>query len=490
MTIPRKIDPIWAESGTVTPAPSSAKIESGWVGGDRPTMEYMNYNQNKAEVHSSNLAVEGPSSIYEDAADPEGMIATGLWSAANTWGQANDTPNSIYGGAATKQYVDLKTYFDSNNDPYILALDLSTNKIDVFDPRGLTLVDTSDLLTDDLPAPAGATWKPYSMCTDNTHVYVCFVNTNPNPDTYQIQSWLISDWSVNTGWPATGTALPTSTNWAHYNRPGKVIIANSTKLAALNSYVPITAATSGAISIIDKATGVIDDSGAGDAPNHANSHGWYDVASDGTNIYFPSYNGTTTNYYISTCTIADPDVGCGGAGYPLSVGAVEPCTITNCGPNIVVSTLMADAAAEYAIITHSSATAELDRISIGQDSSAGPVCNNTWLYELSYNAVFDGINLWFTGCNDDANLVLIKIDSAKFTQRNNTTVRQLNDVTNSRFIMHPRIVADVNYFVFDALITPMPVTFDGRDIWYCAANKASVTTSGYIFRLPMALIRH
>ncbi|MBV6340977.1 hypothetical protein [Candidatus Magnetobacterium casense] len=462
-------------------------------------MEYMNYNQNKAEVHSSNLAVEGPSSIYEDAADPEGMITTKLWSAANTWGLTCDTPNTIYGGADDKIYVDIATFFDADGAPFILALDYQHNKIDVFNSRTGVLTDTSDLLTDDLPAPAGATWFPYSMCTDGTYAFVCFTNTNPNPDTYQIQAWEIATWDVKTGWAATGTALPSAANHSLIT-PGKVIIADADHLATLNSWVVIAADTSDAISIINRSDGSIDNSASGDAPTAVSAQAYYGICSDGTNIFFGAYAGAPTNIgYICSATIANPTTGCGGAnfsdpgGFALT-GPADAIISSMCalGPNLCVAGIADNTgivATSHMLRTFNSADADLDIITSGQNSAAAPAGGDEYIISGIYSMAFDGINLWCAGSVNNAGadfqVSAVKIDAAKLSAVDTGTDKQLSDVTSSSFLMAPNDIIGVGgtYWLCS-------VTFDGRDILVEYNGLTSASASATIYRLPMALLRH
>ena len=103
----------------------------------------------------------------DGATDPNKMISTLLWD--ESWGLTGDDANVIDGGP-TKQYHDLCVVFDNNNNPQLLALDRTFNKIEVYNPRSKALLDTSSLLTDDLtPTPP---WLAASMCTDGTYVYV------------------------------------------------------------------------------------------------------------------------------------------------------------------------------------------------------------------------------------------------------------------------------------------------------------------------------
>jgi hypothetical protein len=74
-----KLEYLWAESGTTTPAPTDEKIQEGFVGGDRPTIERFNWLHNRAETKLNKIQCERVDSFYEEAADAQRMIMTGLW---------------------------------------------------------------------------------------------------------------------------------------------------------------------------------------------------------------------------------------------------------------------------------------------------------------------------------------------------------------------------------------------------------------------------
>ncbi len=481
-----QLDPVWAESGDKTdPGMTDEKIAAGQVGGEYLYIERFNALQNRVETLLNSLVVERMNGLYEDAADKNAMLTTKLFD--ESWGVTSDSANVISAGA-TKQLGDLAVYFDATTGaPRLMALDYAGNQISVYDARSLALLDTSSDLSADLPSGGGETWHAVSMCTDGTHVYVGFIDTAAN--TYQIQSWLRSDWSVNTGWAATGTALPGS--GAGSFGGVRIGFASSTKLATVNSWNAVSAASSAAISIIDITDGTIDASGAGDCPTGDSAKAVSKFASDGTNIYFGA-SGSTSGY-VCSATIANPQVGCGGSGYPYSMttpAAGYPIAPVACGAVVALGIYVGSgwAATDSVIQSCTASAAFTGKITRGQNSAGTPVTGDKWVMRIVHDARFDGINLWLVGDIDNlssgVSCCVVKIDVAKLQANSLSDVApQLGDVA-SVFKISP-----VNASSSSASLRPMSIELDGRDIWVIKENRASQTDSGKIFRLPLAQLR-
>ena len=110
-----KFDPYWAEDTDLTgDEPSDAKIQVGWVSGtnaDRPRAEYFNYLQKRVEEKINDIIDDQITNIY-DPDDTRDAIATGLWHGMT----------DVISGGATKAYVDLCCYVNSDNEPKIMGL--------------------------------------------------------------------------------------------------------------------------------------------------------------------------------------------------------------------------------------------------------------------------------------------------------------------------------------------------------------------------------
>lgn len=482
MSLIRKILNVWANSGTVeTPAPSAAKRSVGWVGDERPGIDRFNYLQRTVENKINDLATEGVSSALDTATEAEvqAMISTGLWN--NSWGCTDDAANIISGGA-TKQYCDLATFFNADGEPRILVADSSLMKIEVWDPRSRTLVDTSHDLNGDLPGGVAGGFQ--SLCTDGTWVYATIRDYAATPDDYYIQAWLISDWSVKLGWPATGTKLTSTGNVKYF----KAIIANATRIAVVNDATTITANTSPAIEIVDIANGAILASGAGDAPTGISAEADPVIASDGTNVFFGAY-GSSSALYLCSATIANPQAGCGGTNWGLTT-MVDAHIRAMVSINEKIVSFLSHASITTAgkvILTHTAADAVLDEIARGQDAMTTPAPGSEYIFHTPYDAVYDGVNVWVFvhvgNLSAGRSGALLRIDAAKFGFNSNISkYRCIDDLEPSLFMVMPQTGAS-------GFKPQQGLTFDGRDIWAITEQQASLQNSGKIARLPLALIR-
>jgi hypothetical protein len=485
-----KIDIEWANSGDKV-EPTDEKKEAGWVSGaapDRPTVETFNYLNNRSDVAINRLIEERLNSYCHDATNPQKMMSTGLWD--DSWGITSDTMNVIDGGA-TKEYIDLSIYFSSDNSPRIMALDTSgTQHVDVYDPRTKELLDTSDSLRDDLPSGSSQTWEAESMCTDGEWVYIVFTDTHLSAGsrTYQIQAWRISDWSVKSGWPSTGTALTGTGISSYLVRNATVIIASNTRLAVGCHWISITATSSAAIQIINLSTGAIATSGAGDsATGYTSNQVCGKISSDGTNVFFAT-SKNTSNVYICSATISNAQIGCGGAGYPLDRGAGFQCQLASCGSKCILSSvcISSDDDNDVLLNSHNDSNAILGEILRGQNSAFTQKSGSVFLINQPKLIIFDGLHAWLLGTintsTSNYQYALCKIDIAKITMTAiGTNYRSLGDLCSGSFLISPettRVTTDL-----------VSMIFDGRDIWCVIEPLASQTNSGKIFRLPLALLR-
>lgn len=488
MTI-EKTDGIWAETGEVETSTTltAAKKTAGFVINDQPARQRLNYLINRIDTKIDEIIQERVNSYYDDATDHQKMITTGIWD--DPWGVTSETANTISSGA-TKQFRDMCVFFSSDNTPRIMLLDNANCKIEVWNPRTLASVITTNALTDDLPSGGGQTWEPHSFCTDGTYVYVLFADTNAAPDTHQIQSWLIdesaADWSVHTGWAATGTAL-TGTG----DTDGQIFMADDDYVACLCRWTTVTAVGSAAIIIVDKTDGTFNaaSSGAGDCPTADSVEPAYGC-SDGTNIYFLTNPGTSTDCYVCSATIANPQVGCGGTDWGTHTVSTPMYSagIISCGKMIVSlwKRNTGQVATDVVMLTHLSSDADLGIITRGKD--AADLIGDHICYDDGLATVFDGVNLWIMTMFDNDTAAngqygVLKLDVAKLPAIDVNVDWQLTDLISGNFI----IVPDDNIGAGEGGYRQ--IVFDGRDVWAMPESNASQDNSGKIYRLPLALLR-
>ena len=491
MTI-EKIDGVWAETGDKESTLTDEKKAAGFTGGDKPPIERYNYLLNRLDAKADRIIEERINSFYDDATDHKLMMSTGLWS--DSWGIGSDTPNTISCGA-TKEFRDTAVFFDADSNPRLLVIDNANCTIEVWDPRALTKSITTNALSDDLVSGGGETWEPYSMCTDGTSVYVMLADTNAAPDTHIIQAWTIdedaADWDVKTGWPATGTALTGTGNAVSTNKDGRVIVADADYLACCCAWNTIGAASDPAIIIVDITDGTFSgaSSGAGDAPQAGDTTDSA-ICSDGTNIFFGVEDGLG-DIDICSATIANPQVGCGGANYPFSVAGMVGHQMVSCGPNMIVSVFEDGCPSDdldVVIMTHSSTDADLDVILRGRDAQATPLDGDFYLMDAPWAVTYDGLYIWIV-CSvvigSDNSLALIKVDPSKLLLEDAANDRMLGSVATGPYLLLPDTVGTGGATNEDYL----SVVSDGRDVWVNVEARASQTHSGKLIRLPLSLER-
>jgi len=471
----------WANAGTKT-APSSAKQDTGWGDNEQVPYEWFNWLLDRVEAKIDKLIEERLASYYMNATSPIDMLTTGLWD--DSWAQGMDTANIISSGS-TKEFYDLGVYFDLDYNSYLIAFDNSLLKFEIWDPRTLGLVDTSDALTDDLPSGGGETWEAESMCVDGSHIYATFQDTNASPEVYRVQAWEIGTWNVKTGWPSTGTSLPGSgTSFGSPARNSKIVNADVDKLATANTWITVSASSSTAVSIINKSDGTIAGSGAGDCPT-GDSAQIFGLVSDGTNIIFSTLG--SSNAYLCSTTIADPTVGCGGTNYPRTLATSGVTNhLVNCGPEMIVGSYN-DGSGSTAILlrTHSFRNATFSEVERGQNSAATPVVGDKLVLNTPFGLIFDGINIWTLGKINNGSTfsqdVVVRTDLAKLSLASTNQTNQLGDIS-SVFLICPRFASTID--------ARSRIVFDGRDLWITMDSDAGAPDrSGVIRRLPIGLLR-
>ena len=493
MALPKKFTNPWADSGgDITPDFTTAKRDVGFVGGDTPAIEDFNILYRENQLSINDIINEGPGSWYPDAADINKMICSGQWD--ESWGSTDDTLNIIAGGA-TKEYHDTCIHFDSYNNPYLLVLDNTNTTIEVYNARTKALVVTTNALSDDLDTSGTQDYECISMCTDGTNVFVTFTDVDAAPTEHWLQSWTIdltaANWSVKTGWPATGTQLDgTGSGLRAKQRDMKVIIADDNNLAVVCTWVIIGASNHKAIQLFLIADGTNSGFGAGDCATGLTAQPLEAIASDGTNIFFATYVAGPTSY-ICSATIADLTAGSGGAGYPLTAASATCNDMCSCGVGgTIISTydITGTTASDIIMQTHNATNASLLHILRG--ANAGGATANEYIIDEPRDLFFDGLNVWtltmiLSGSSGEDQLALVKTDLAKLPQVILTTPLYLSDYS-SVFIINPTAES---LSTGDAENMFLSATFDGRDIWVNVEPRSSETYSGDILRLPLALWR-
>lgn len=468
-------DHIWANDGDVT-SPSDAKKDTGWVPGEQPSADIFNSLEQEVEIKINEIVTERINSQADSVVDPFAMIASGLF--PNNFGNGLSDDMFIFGGA-TKKYVDMAVFFDATtNGPKLLVLDQSITSVEVWDARTLSSVAIFGSLTDDLPA---GTWRADGICCDNDNFYVLFWDTAL--EVSRVQSWNVSSGSVNIGWPATGVATTTPAGFLPGVRSGMIIIADGSNLAVGNSINAVVTSASALVSIINKSTGTLVAEGAGDCSVGAQVLG---IVSDGTVIYISGYGPGVAE--IGTCLISSPSTGSGGTGYPLDPYSGVPSVVGAVGGMIISANTSPNAISDVVIRTHRAERASCDSLLLGQNSYSTPVNAKNYLYSQPYNMCSDGVSIYIATkpVGQLCAINILKIDSSKLfcsSAGSVTQVRQVCDVTNSKFLIGQDVPVSTGHAEY------VPIVWDGRDIWVAPQPAASSAGSGYLFRLPLAMLR-
>jgi hypothetical protein len=302
-----------------------------------------------------------------------------------------------------------------------------------------------------LPSPDGdEDWRPYAITCDETYAYIIWnqvdVAAAVNYSDFQIQAYRLSDWTVKTGWPATGTTLH---NGGGTQESSQVITATDDLLAVANYTQSVSVSTDPAVYLVDKADGSITAYGAGD---QTSGDGPHKIASNGTYIF------TDTGYSID---ISDPSTGCGGTNWPLSISGNAAGVA--CVGDLVVFSQDNGVAPDPVCYIASVGNSDIGLI----DPTAEAVCSGL------ASVITDGLYFWAYGLRTIGSTVratMFKIDPYQALNEDGTTVGEFDEalLTSISFDFsasgHPTTVGwNIPRLVFDgeAIWTTLTTTNDG-----------------------------
>jgi len=470
----------WAESGDTT-EPSDAKKQVGWVGGDRVSIEYLNWLQNRVEEKSN----ETVRVVNRDIACSDGItwaqLATKLFTStgdgSSRW--SPDLASNIISLGATVAINELQLSTYGTDQCNIMALDIAGREIHVYDPYDLSLVDSSGALAG-LPSGGGETWVADSFCSDGTYVYVMFTNTNATPDTHYIQAYNISDWSVKSGWSATGTALPgTGSPLTDPLCRNRVIIANATYLATANAWND--ADSNAMVSIIAIADGSILGSGDG-------SNGYEDpvptgaICSDGTYVYFGVVDVDGNPGGIDTALISNPATGLvSGGDQWIEIVSTYTTDMVYIGEHLVC--VMTDYPQ-----TQSYIYAVETGVNSAQTQSFTIDTNDEYKYMLFGSGIaFDGINVWIRAVDENDMHVLLRFNPGYLSEQSQSNLPKISEVCERFTVCRTDKIGNTTNP--DEGIYQTPVLFDGTHIWTVIETDLAETRTGDLVRLAVPSAR-
>lgn len=438
----------------------------------------------EADIHRTLMGGSSPPQFGDDELSGKRFD---LHNWAHPWDSANQTALG-----ATLALIDICVTFDSsNNDRRAIAvLDQTNCRVYLVDPlyNSTWYRNSGANLAAGLPAPQVAQWNPTAMCSDGVYLYIMFEGDHAVAANRQhyVQAYAVADWSVKAGWPATGTQLPgvaplTGDHPGTPNLTDRIIVADNTNLATLNSWVPIANANSPAVSIVTLAAGAVSNDGAGDVTVvGAAVYACGGLASDGTNIFFTTYDTTPVNGEIASCTIANPSVGSGIAGFPQALPA-NPI-IGWCQELIYDGTYL------YAVVYDHDGTNRLGLWwhSLNVGAGAFKYISNTAAekYNDARFAAFDGSKLWIQTERIVGGVIYISLlgvhtDMLSFTSPDVATGLSEAGAVSYQF-------EDVFEGNDVSVLNTGRCAFDGDSVWMIMDRRASQNQSGHIRRLPRA----
>jgi hypothetical protein len=501
----------WGETGTLT-TPSAAKQQSGWVAGEQPTVGEENWIQNNQDVAIRELqtgdnpeTTSGGSTFEQTVKQLQGGISydTG-------WSYPYSTRNVYDSGDATDEFVDLALcYLDG--EKRILALEQNAYEVHFINPTAASIdkvINFTTLLAG-LPSPPFL-WVPLSICADDSSMYILWEEFGTGTPRHYVQAYKLSDGSVKTGWPSTGTQI-TSANLTSSpftgvnNRTNRIIFANNDYLVTANSWVAhptVYSSSTPMLSALLVSSGALQSEGCGDFPTSGTTGTHYsaggltaDWNQSSPSVYFTTSTSTSTNPTVCSASVFDLTSGAGYTALPYYSGvssAVVMNDLTYCGSKLWVTKRDAYNAADPYTLQQSIGALDL------QNDTTLSFYNNSYSNCSPRFLASDGLHIYLTGR-------LIATESTPSAGTLFNTVTKLNptrtvkvlDASGNRVIDPSEMmvytidaVGNASGTTRDANVDYQgPILFDGRDLWCILEIRGSQTYSGKIFRIPRTAIR-
>ena len=282
----------------------------------------------------------------------------------------------------------------------------------------------------------------YSVACDSEWVYALVVYEAVSEAV--VQSFSISDGSVNPDWPAEGLAMSALAVSFNYFE-ARIRWVSETQLAVCQPWITVTSGTSSGIVVVDSADGTQLGSGVGDYPG--SSARVIDVCGNG-DYAFGLVQEAGQAYLCSMSLTSYGATGCGGTGWPGLTSVNHDDGDSGrimCAGNTVVATfrvapqlVMADVV-RGPVLSSTSGDA-------GVVGSLGPIA-------------FTGINWWALGSRTSYTQTVYKI---KIGAYQNTAVASTAPIDE-----HVDVYCDYRDQNYDvATYYKNNLVFDGRDLWY------------------------
>lgn len=366
-------------------------VSASWdyVGSDHRDL-YCDHHERHSIVISDAGGACGPGTTLEDVERGLPFRGTTL---AKQWANPRSTCNTLAGittGHPIVQQcvVTVPQHIEALHEASFLGrviLSLSSQSGDVFvnDGTSLAYLQTFDL-TGDLPA---GDWHGEAICSLGDSMFAAILrNETPSPNqTHYIQCWTLGyaggviTCTVNAAWPATGTQLPGT----GASLGGSPALANACYVSASAIYtanVWNSTDDGDVVSRIALSTGAVYDSGIGDASVSATRSPTGGLCTDGTNVYFLTYDSATHVLEVCSCVATDPDTGAALSGFPVTTAG----STSNWAVSIVCDgeTLFVPRFGG-SVLTYD----------LQAEDSGSITAGSLWAGSLAH-AAFDGRNIW------------------------------------------------------------------------------------------------
>ena len=467
------LNPVFAENGDVD---TDAVFNSWASNGYTPSIGRVRYKGinkvlNRADAKLNEVIERLPKSLPDEIG--ELPFVQNLFTPTNDFSNAGSNLNVFDLSGDVSNFKDI-CFAIINGERKILIVDYSTadsDPIKVFDIATGAYESACGDISGDLSTPT-TDWCSMSICCDATYCYVVFRDEGPTPDEFRVQSWALTDWSVNPGWPSTGLAL-TAGSVSIDDEMVRIRNAADDKLACTQPWVAVSSGTSAGINIISKDDGTSDGVGAGNVGSVSNGQ-VSAVCSDGTTVFFSVE--LAASVMICGMTIASPGAnGPSGVHWPYaySCGPTEFGGIA-CSGNIIVATWMDETALFTVLHTERGYMARYDTGNSQEANICGPVC-------------FDGEEFWSFG----ERIPYVGYDVAHLFRLAGAHRGGNNETAGP----YQEIVSDGESFVESFLTTASysgtKITYfyaggilsDGRDLWFYGAQSQK------LYRLPRSLTK-
>jgi hypothetical protein len=457
----------WATLASPSPVdPPTAQKESGWVGGEQPEAEYENFlvqeirdktNEIIDQTNSNTLNRLDDTPLTEDPTSVN--FFKGLRDSTET---DFDVPN---GG---DNVVDTVVYIDSNDVKKIITMSY-LGELEQIDTRTLVRDWNQTINMVGLPTGTGENWNATSMCTDGTYLYVLWYDTNPVGKSHRVQSYLISDRSVNTSWPGTGLLL-TGTGQSVLQIAGwnteRIKWAASTTLAVAQSWNDVTSAISPGLALVNSTNGTLISEGAGGctpAGNRIQLTGGITADTGNSKVFFSyrDFNNPDTGLSAGISGVSITDATAPVSGFPQAVG----------GDNVSLDIMYRSGLIWTAIQPYATTYPTNNSYFRAWISNSGapvvtyvsPVDSNR-PFDFSYFA-FDGTDFWILGHTNTGS-----IGNHVYLYKTNTL--HSRHVAGSTPTIPWIDISPVGHYVIDAKTKKDigRIIFDGKDLWFFGAH--------------------